>query len=180
MLSLSRLLVGAVVVAAVLSPVPAAEARPAEQAFRGICELALTVTHRPPLRGTPSTGAAKARGRGTCSGELISGSGRSWAVEESPAAMRASGAGDLSCAGGHAAGEGVLKIRGARIGFAFEEVRGPGTATLRYEGAAGGSAVAVAHLSAEQDPVGSVSACADNGLRRVRVSVRLISADLAG
>lgn len=157
---------------------PAAEVP--TQTFQGDCDLLLTVTNDPPLTSTPAPGSARAQGTGTCTGVLTDESGHTENLDGAPVRLRAAGTGDLSCGGGNASGEGVLSFGRAQIDYAFDEVRGPGSATLSYTGAAGGSALALASVSPDQDPVETVSTCADTGLREVRVVVNLLTNDLSG
>lgn len=161
-------------------PPPSAAAVTSEQSFDGTCDLRLTVVHDPVLTPTPTSGAATARGKGECTGTLTKADGRVVQLDGASAGVRAASTGTLSCAGGESSGSGVLSLDGSRIGFEFDEVRGPGTATLNYTGDADGSAVGQAYVAPDGDPADAVTTCADTGLRSVRVVEHLVSNGLAG
>lgn len=170
----------AIGVLAVAVGAPTAAATTPSESFDGTCDLVLTVVHDPPLTASPTSGSARARGTGECTGSLTETGGHVVHLDGASAEIRAAGTGDLSCGGGQAQGEGVLFLPTARIRFAFQEVRGPGVATLHYVGTGGGDALGEAYAAPDQDPVQTVTACAETGLRRVRVLEHLVSNDLAG
>jgi hypothetical protein len=141
--------------------------------FAGTCALSGEVVHDPPITSLPAPGEAAAEATGTCSGTLTDRHGHARELENAHASYAAHAAGTIGCVGGSATGAGVLRIRGARIAFAFSEVRGPGAAALHLEGADGGSATGVATASASEDPAAIAAACAGPGLRSVRVDLSL-------
>jgi hypothetical protein len=141
--------------------------------FSGSCALSGTVVQDPPMTAVPSPGRAFAAATGTCSGTLTDRRGRTRELTDAPARYAASAAGVVGCGGGSAEGSGVLALRGRRIGFAFSEVRGPGFAAVRLEGARGGSAAGQATASADEDPAAIAAACAGPGLRSVGIDITL-------
>ncbi|MPZ63626.1 MAG: hypothetical protein GEU93_20590 [Propionibacteriales bacterium] len=159
---------------------PPAPAGPSTETFRGTCDLTLTVRHQPSLTTALASGQVWARGSGTCTGGLTRASGRVVLLDEAPVDIRATGAGELSCGGGVAQGTGVLSFGGEKIGFNFEEIRGPGVATLYYTGSAAGSALGEAYISPDEDPAETAAACTGTGLRRVEVQEQLVSNGISG
>jgi hypothetical protein len=127
--------------------------------FQGTCQFSGKLRQRPPLTNTPQAGSATARARGLCAG--------------ASARYFARAAGTLSCGGGSAAGKGFIQLRGERIRFTFSEVRGPGAAAIRLEGADGGSATGEARASEDEDPVEIAERCGAEGLRSVRIHIDL-------
>ena len=57
--------------------------------------------------------------------------------------------------------------------LSFTEVRGPGAAAIRLEGADGGSATGEARASENEDPVAIAEKCSGDGLRGVRIHIDL-------
>jgi hypothetical protein len=127
--------------------------------FEGTCQFSGKLRHKPPIMNAPQTGGATARARGLCNGE--------------PARYFARAEGTLSCGGGTATGAGVLRLRGERIRFGFSEVRGPGAAAIRLEGAEGGSAAGEARVDEDEDPAEIAEKCGGDGLRVVRIHIDL-------
>jgi hypothetical protein len=127
--------------------------------FQGTCQFSGKLRQQPPLTGTPRAGRATARARGLCDGVR--------------ATYFARAAGTVSCAGGSATGKGFIRIRRDRIGFRFSEIRGPGTAAVRLEGADGGSAAGAARVSENEDPAEIAQKCGGDGLRAVRIHIDL-------
>jgi hypothetical protein len=153
----------AVVAAAAAIVAPGAEAggggERSTETFEGTCQFSGTVRQHPPLTNTPRPGRAWAVATGTCNGVR--------------AAYFAHAQGTTSCGAGTATGAGFLRIRGARIDFRFSEVRGPGAAAIRLEGARGGGAAGTARVHESEDPVRIAEACGGQGLRQVRIRIDL-------
>jgi hypothetical protein len=127
--------------------------------FQGTCQFSGKLRQNPGLTNAPQPGRAVARARGTCDGAR--------------ATYVARASGTLSCGGGTAEGSGLLRVRGERIRFRFSETRGPGTAAIRLEGAAGGSAAGEARASETEDPVEIAQRCGGAGVRSVRIHIDL-------
>jgi hypothetical protein len=125
--------------------------------FEGSCTFSGVLTQEPPVTNLPQPGRATARAVGTCSG--------------SPARYFARAHGDISCGGGTATGRGFIRIGRRKLRFLFSEVRGPGVAAVRLEGARGGSAAGEARVSEEEDPVQIAQQCSGPGLRSVRIDI---------
>jgi hypothetical protein len=141
------------VVAALAAPGGQGEA----DTFQGTCQFSGKLRQDPALTNTPQAGEAVARARGLCDG--------------TPARYFARAQGTLSCGGGSATGKGFIRLRGDRIRFRFSEVRGPGTAAIRLEGAAGGSAAGEARVSETEDPIEIAQKCGGAGVRAVRIHI---------
>jgi hypothetical protein len=159
-MALRHVIAAAAAAAAIAAP--GAEAGGGERSadtFEGTCEFSGTLRQHPPLTGTPQPGSASVAASGTCNGVR--------------AAYFAQAAGTTSCGGGTATGAGFLTIRGHRIDFRFSEVRGPGGAAVRLEGAGGGSAAGTARVDEREDPVRIAQACSGSGLRQVHVRIEL-------
>jgi hypothetical protein len=133
--------------------------RKSADTFQGTCQFSGILRQDPPLKNTPGLGRAAAFAAGTCSGARAS--------------YFAQAEGTTSCAGGTAAGAGVIRIRGDRIAFRFSEVRGPGAGAIRLEGARGGSAIGAARVSEDEDPARIAEECGGSGLRQVRIEIDL-------
>jgi hypothetical protein len=129
------------------------------QTFQGTCQFSGKLRQNPGLTNTPQAGKAVARAHGSCNG------------------MRASyfarARGTVSCGGGSAEGSGSIRLQGERIRFRFSEVRGPGSAAVRLEGANGGSAAGEARASETEDPVEIAQKCGGTGVRAVRIHIDL-------
>jgi hypothetical protein len=110
---------------------------------------------------------------GTCSGTLTDRRGRRHQLDAVRSKYVARATGTLGCGGGTASGRGVLTVRGRRIRFGFEEVRGPGGAAIRLTGARGGSATGEAHASPSEDPPAIAQACSAPGLRGVALDANI-------
>jgi hypothetical protein len=129
------------------------------QTFQGTCQFSGKLRQNPGLTNTPQAGKAVARARGLCAG--------------TPATYFARAKGTVSCGGGSAEGNGFIRLHDERIRFRFSEVRGPGTAAVRLEGTAGGSAAGEARVSEDEDPVRIAQRCGGEGLRAVRIHIDL-------
>ena len=141
--------------------------------FEGTCRLSGVLTQSPPITITPQDGTAAARARGTCSGTLTGARGHVREVEDAPSRYFARAAGSMSCGGGTAEGNGVLRIAGRRIRFAFSEARGPGGAVVNLQGRSSGSATGTANVSAEENPADILAKCNGEGLRSARIDINL-------
>lgn len=155
-----------------LAPPASARAR-GPLTFAGTCSLSGTLVQDPPLTAVPTAGTAVARATGTCSGTLTDRRGRTHQLDAARARYVAHATGTLSCGGGTAAGHGMLTVRGRRIRFGFEELRGPGAAAIRLTGSRGGSATGEAAASPSEDPAAIAQACAGPGLRSVRLDANI-------
>jgi hypothetical protein len=144
--------------------------------FQGTCELSGRLVQDPPITTVPAPGRAFAAAAGTCSGTLTDARGRSRRVDGAPSRYAAAAEGVVGCAGGSATGRGVLIVRGRPIQFRFSELRGPGGAAIRLEGARGGAAVGEANASPSEDPAAIAAACAGPGLRSVAIDITLATA----
>jgi hypothetical protein len=147
--------------------------RTSAETFQGTCQFSGTLRQDPPLTNTPGPSRAAALAAGSCSGALTDSKGRARQLDGARAGYFAHAEGTTSCAGGTAAGGGVLRIRGERIHFRFSEARGPGAAAIRLEGARGGSATGAARVSEDEDPARIAQACSGSGLRQVRIRIDL-------
>jgi hypothetical protein len=143
--------------------------------FAGSCQFSGKLRQSPPLTNTPQAGEAIARARGTCSGTLTDEYGDAEQVESERASYFASAQGTLSCSGGSAVGSGVIALAGERLEFRFSELRGPGAAAIRLEGADGGSATGEARVSEEEDPLEIAEKCSGEGLRQVGIEIDLVT-----
>src|SRR5688500_1750393 len=132
-----------VVTILLLSAAPAGAGERTET-FAGTCAMTGEVVHDPPITTVPAPAAAAAEATGTCSGTLTDHRGHTRELDAVRATYAGRASGTIGCVGGSATGAGVLRIRGARIAFAFSEVRGPGAAAVQLEGADGGSATGAA------------------------------------
>jgi hypothetical protein len=168
---------GAILVIAVgalsVSPIASADNDGPDEAntFEGTCQFSGELRQRPPLTNTPQAGEGVARAAGTCSGTLTEDGGDVQRLESDRARYFASAQGTLSCAGGSAAGSGFIHVGGERLHFGFSEVRGPGAAAIRLDGAGGGSAAGEARVSDEEDPLEIAQKCSGEGLRRVHIDI---------
>jgi hypothetical protein len=159
---------------ALLFIAPAASAKPRRPVtFSGTCTLSGTVVQDPPMTAVPAPGHAVATATGACSGTLTDRRGREHTLDNAPARYVARATGVVGCGGGTATGAGALRIRGRRIRFGFEEVRGPGVAAIRLTGARGGSASGEAAASTSEDPAAIAQACAGAGVSSVRIDANL-------
>ena len=127
--------------------------------FEGSCSFSGVLRQDPPVTNLPQPGEATARAVGECSG--------------TPARYFARAHGDISCGGGTATGRGFIRIGRRKLRFLFSEVRGPGAAAVRLEGARGGSAAGEATISPEEDPVQIAQQCSGPGLRSVRIDINI-------
>jgi hypothetical protein len=142
-----------------LSPLgPGADRQPAShETFQGTCQFSGKLRQKPPLTNLPTAGRAVASARGRCAGTR--------------ATYFATARGAVSCGGGSATGTGYIRLPDGRIRFRFSEVRGPGTAAVRLEGAGGGSAAGEARVSEDEDPARIAERCGGAGLREVRIHI---------
>jgi hypothetical protein len=156
-----------------VSPIASADndERGEENTFEGSCQFSGELRQRPPLTNTPQPGEGVARAYGTCSGTLTDDDGDAQRLESDRARYFASAQGTLSCAGGSAAGSGFIQVSEARLHFGFSEVRGPGAAAIRLDGASGGSAAGEARVSDEEHPLEIAEKCSAQGLRRVQIDL---------
>jgi hypothetical protein len=161
--------------AAIVAPGAAAggDGRRSAETFQGTCEFSGILRQDPPLTNTPGPGRAVALAAGTCSGTLTGSKGKARQLDGARAGYAAGAEGTSSCAGGTAAGAGVLRIGNARIHFRFSEARGPGVGAIRLDGARGGSATGAARVSEDEDPVRIAEECGGSGLRQVRIEIDL-------
>jgi len=143
------------------------------------------ILHEPPLTNDAAPTQVRGSFSGTCSGELTNRRGRTRQLDDAKGAYRARPAGELSCLGGTAIGNGRLifgrRIFGHRkvIEVSLTERRTPGVAEVTLEGAAGGSASVTGTVS----PMGLVDAgerCSGSGLRRLRGDGRITSPGISG
>jgi hypothetical protein len=163
-----------VTVSAVLAIAAPAAATPRGQVmFSGSCTLSGTLVQDPPMTAVATPGRAFATAVGTCSGTLTDRRGRTRELTDARTRYAASAAGVVGCGGGTAEGHGVLALAGRRIAFAFREVRGPGVAAIKLQGARGGSATGHAAVSPDEDPAAIAAACAGPGLRSVGIDITL-------
>ena len=164
-----------VTIIGVLGTAAPAAAKRGPVTFEGTCAMSGTVQQDPPITTVPAPGSATAVAAGTCSGTITDRKGRVRRVDAARSSYAARASGTIGCAGGSAAGAGVLRVARARIPFSFSEVRGPGAAAIRLEGARGGSATGEAAASAEEDPAEIAAACAGPGLRSVAIDLSLVT-----
>ena len=129
------------------------------ETFQGTCQFSGKLRQKPPLTNLPTEGRAVARAQGRCNGVR--------------ARYVARASGTTSCGGGSATGTGFIRFADGRIRFRFSEVRGPGTAAVRLEGADGGSATGEARVSEDEDPARIAAKCGGDGLRQVRIHIDL-------
>ena len=143
------------------------------------------IEHEPPLTNQPALTQVRGSFSGTCSGEFTNRRGRTHQLDGAPGAYKARPAGELSCLGGTATGNGRLIIRrkpsGRRhvIKVSLTERRTPGLAEVTLEGAAGGSGSVTGTVSAEEI-VKAAELCSGPGLRRLRGAARVTSAGISG
>jgi hypothetical protein len=159
------------------SPIASADNNERDEAttFEGSCQFSGKLRQRPPLTNAPQAGEGLARADGTCSGTLTDEDGDAQRLEAERARYFASAQGTLSCGGGSAAGSGFIHVGGERLHFDFSEVRGPGIAAVRLDGAGGGSAAGEASVSNEEDPLEIAQKCSGQGLRQVRIDIAIVT-----
>jgi hypothetical protein len=139
--------------------------------FSGDCQFAVNVTFDPPATGTPAQGRGFATGSGPCTGTFTDSRGRTHQLNGETVRYVASISGLISCSEGLAAGGGYLVFRGRKLRFSASETRAAAAGTLRFEGARGGSALGLVNVSASQDPVAMLQACAGPGLKEAPVDI---------
>jgi len=155
------------------------------ETFSGDCEMSGVIRHEPPLTNEPAPAQVRGVFRGTCSGELTNRRGRTSPLDGAPGAYKARPAGELSCLGGTAVGNGRLIIRRKSSGrkhvikLSVTERRTPGVAEVTLEGAAGGSGSVTGTVSAEE-LVRAGERCRGPGLRRLRGDGRVTSPGISG
>lgn len=156
-----------------VSPIASADndRRGEANTFEGSCQFSGDLRQRPPLTNTSQAGEGVARAYGTCSGTLTDDAGDAQRLVSDRARYFASAQGTLSCAGGSAAGTGFIRVSGVTLRFGFSEVRGPGAAAIRLDGAGDGSAAGEARVSDEEDPLEIAQKCSAEGLRRVHIDI---------
>jgi hypothetical protein len=141
--------------------------------FSGDCRFAVNVTFDPPATGAPAEGRGFATGSGPCTGTFTDSRGRKRQLRGETVRYVASNSGLISCSEGLAAGGGYLVFRGQKLRFSASETRAAAAGTLRFEGARGGSALGLVNVSASQDPVAMLQACAGPGLKQAPVDINL-------
>ncbi len=155
------------------------------QTFSGACEMSGVILHDPPLTNEPAPTQVRGRFRGTCSGEFTNRRGHTRQLDGAKGAYKAQPAGELSCLGGTATGNGRLIFRHTTfrskkvIKVTLTERRTPGVAEVTLEGAAGGAASVTGTVSAGEF-VDAGERCSGSGLRRLRGDARLESAGISG
>jgi hypothetical protein len=172
---------GAATALALTSPA-GAENRAVER-FDGVCQMSGAVRHDPPLTAQPLPTEIRGSFRGTCSGQLTDGDGRTRQLDDAPARYEVQDAGgDLSCLGGTATGSGSLRFGGGHdIEFTLTERRpGPGVAIVSLVGTAGGSATVFGTVSQNEDLVKLNDRCNGQGVRVVHGDARIESTGLSG
>ena len=153
---------------------------PRAETFSGVCDMSGVILHEPPLTNEPKPTQVRGSFSGTCSGELTNRRGRTRQLDGAPGAYKARPAGELSCLGGTATGNGRLIIgRRTVIEVSLTERRTPGVAEVTLEGAAGGTGSLTGTVNAEEF-VDAGERCMGSGLRRLRGDGRLASAGLSG
>jgi hypothetical protein len=158
---------------------------PRAEVFDGTCDLSGLILHEPPLTTEPAPTQVRGKFTGQCSGELTTRGGRTRQLEGAPGVYRARPAGDLSCNGGTATGEGRLILRRKRLGrrhvieLSLTERRAPGVAEVTLEGAVAGTGSVTGTVSPEQF-VDAAERCSGPGLRRLQGDGRIASAGLSG
>jgi hypothetical protein len=158
-------------------------AAPGAERFDGVCEMAGTVRHEPPLTEQPAPTAIRGSFSGSCTGELTDRHGRTRQLDGAPASYEVQDAGgELSCLGGTATGTGRLSFgRGQTIEFSLTERRpAPGVAVVTLMGAAGGSATVLGTVSPSENLIELNDRCNGAGLRVIRGDARIVSVGLSG
>jgi hypothetical protein len=160
-------LFAAIAVAALLVPAAADAKKPRELTFDGSCDFSGAVTFSSPMTNTPQPLVQYAAAPGTCTGTLTDTRGRERQLDGGPVTYRAVSSGDsVSCGAGTATGAGWLAFAAGNLRFTMSETRVAAFPTLELTGARSGSAEALAHPSASQDPAAAVAACAGSGLEQ--------------
>jgi hypothetical protein len=181
----AALVLGAFVALMFLSKAGAETGAPRVETFSGLCDMSGVIRHVPPLTNQPTPTQVRGVFRGTCSGELTNRRGRERQIDGGPGAYKARPAGELSCLGGTATGNGRLIIRrkssGRRhvINLNLTERRTPGVAEVTLEGADGGSGSVTGTVSA-MEFVDAGERCSGSGLRRLRGDGRVTSPGISG
>jgi hypothetical protein len=163
----------------VLAAVPAAQAGMANT-FSGSCHFEGSVQFSPPLTNDPQPAGGSARATGPCDGTFTDGHGRTHGLDGDELTYVAANQGDMSCGGGVAEGSGYLRYRRDRLHFTFTEVRGTAAAELHLEGAKGGGADGIAHVSEQEDPIAIAQKCSGPGLDQARIEIDLGSPGISG
>jgi hypothetical protein len=181
----AALVLGALLALTFLSKDGAEAGAPRAETFTGVCDMSGVIRHEPPLINEPRPTEVRGVFRGTCSGELTNRRGRTRQIDGGPGAYKARPAGELSCLGGTATGNGRLIIRRKRSGrrhvikLNLTERRTPGVAEVTLEGAAGGSGSVTGTVSA-MEFVDAGERCSGSGLRRLRGDGRITSPGISG
>jgi hypothetical protein len=165
----------AALAAAPVATAPARQQRP--MTLDGSCDLAGTVTFRPPLTNQLRPLAQHARANLRCSGTLTDRRGRRHRLRNARARYVADTPPQpASCLTGTPKGAGALVLRWGRLRFRMQESRAAALATLVLSGARGGSALLVASPPPGGDPVPLIQACNGSGIKRVSLTGQLHTA----
>lgn len=169
-----RLSASVAVVAGLLACVTPAKAHAPRQpaSFDGQCQFAGAVRFMPPIAVQPAPGDARARATGTCTGDLTF-HGRTHHVADAAATYVARNHSDLmGCAGGPAAGAGVIRLARHLLRFTLQETRVAAASELHLVGS-GWTADGTAAVSSSADPATVGAACAGSGLGGAPVDLSL-------
>jgi hypothetical protein len=142
---------------------PPRESQNTTDTFSGSCSFHGTLYFDPPMTGTPQPLRMRARGKGTCTGTLVTGS-RTRNLSNEPAEAESASLGTTSCEASYQSGSGHVNVAGRRIDFNFLEPRGPlGTAT--WTGKRGGQAAVLARFSQDEDLAQLFANCSGPGVK---------------
>jgi hypothetical protein len=162
--------------AAVLALAPAAAAAPPDktETFTGTCESQAVVNMDPPMSGEVRETQVDIASRwAKCSG-TVEADGHLFRVVDAPTVGELHGSGPSSCELSATQGFGHFTIANRwRIDFTYLEPRLTSVGLLPYSGVAGGSALDVARLSSEEDPVDVIQRCGGDGVPSVLVDVTI-------
>jgi hypothetical protein len=164
------------VLAALLALAPAAAAAPPDriETFTGTCESQAVVNMNPPMSGEVRQTQIDIASRwATCSG-TVEVNGHVYHVVDAPTVGELHGSGPSSCELSATQGFGRFTIANRwQIDFTYVEPRLTSVGLLPYSGIAGGSALDVARLSSEEDPLDVIQRCGGDGVPSVLVDVSI-------
>jgi len=158
------------VCAAVTSPAAPSGAAPGP-GFHGSCAVTGAETFTPALAARPRAGAAVVAASGTCTGTVVDPAGVAHQVSKAPARYRQSTtSGSVSCAGGVLSGTGTISIVGQDLAFRVVEPQVAVISALHLSGS-GWSAIGVAGVIGEKQPLNLATACFGAGIPSVQVAI---------
>jgi hypothetical protein len=169
-------LIAATMAGALLAVAPGAAAVKPVDTFAGTCDAQVIVRNDPPMSSTiRDTNIDISTVWATCTGTVSRGN-KVQHVDAAPTTGYLQGFGPSSCLISNTSGSGHFTIDDRwRIDFDYTEPRLGPLGTLRWTGAAGGTAMDAAHLSSEEDSFDVVQRCGGEGVPSVLVDVTIVT-----